>query len=374
MFEKRLKQFEKRIEQGLDTKKPALVFSFEWFLLGFSHLYGLGVRIRLYLYKIKIFKSERLPCFVISVGNMVVGGAGKTPMAIYLAQTLIKLGKKPVVVSRGYKGEYKDSCLIVSDGKTLFCTAKTCGDEPFMMAKRKLFPVVVGKNRVEAGRLAIKNFDCDVIVLDDGFGHLKLERNLDLLLMDWENPLGNNRFLPAGRLRETADMAIPRADAIILTRCPQKQEISEPAIDDVDAAGSCLRFVTSHSPFILKKIKDNIEEKILSEEITKLKGQKAFLFSGIARNKSFYKTIKEAGINILGHLEFKDHYRYKDSDIKQINLMAKQKGADLILTTEKDWAKLDSSRDWQTDMYIIGINISFHDPDGFQMFLKQRLQ
>ncbi|MFH2092447.1 MAG: tetraacyldisaccharide 4'-kinase [Pseudomonadota bacterium] len=372
MFEQHLKQIKKKIEQRLDQKNSPVIFSFGWVLLGISYLYGFGVWLRLFLYKIHILKSKRLPCFVVSVGNMVAGGAGKTPMAIYLAQLLTRMGRKPVVISRGYKGEYKDACLVVSDGRTLFCTAGECGDEPYMMAQRKAFPVVVGKNRVTAGRLAIKTFDCDVIILDDGFQHLKLERDLDLLLMDWENPLGNNRFLPAGRLRESADMAIPRANALVFTRAPQTQKSAQP--DSLpDKARSCVSFVTCHLPFILKQISDNHEKALSSKELASLKGKKAFLFSGLARNNVFYQTIQEAGINILGHLEFEDHYQYKESDINQINRLATQKDADLILTTEKDWAKLDSNMNWQMDVWVIGIQICFSDPAGFESFLTQRL-
>jgi len=375
----KIKQLEKKVENGLDSTSDPSIFSFQGFLLVCSWFYGLVVKFRLVLYKNKILKSEKLPCLVISVGNMVVGGAGKTPMAVYLAEQLKKMGKKPVVISRGYKGKYYGAAMIVSDGNKIFCNAQVCGDEPFMMAKKKSFPVVVGKNRVIAGKLAIDKLGCDTIILDDGFQHLKLERDLNLLLLDWEHPLGNKRFLPSGRLRETAKMAIPRADAILFTRSHQSCEILEKPIqmitDATPKADVC--FFSHHVPFIVQTILVNRSKDKRFTDLASLKNKKALLFSGIAKNQAFYQTAEKMGVNIVSHLEFKDHYRYKGADIEKINKRAMIKEVDLILTTEKDWAKLgsmDSEFEWQTDLVILGINIDFQPPEMFLNFLKKSLK
>ncbi len=374
MFEKYLNKLEKRVIQISNSNYTPGIFSFEWFAVVISQGYGLGVRFRLWLYSKGILKQKPLPCFVVSVGNIVAGGAGKTPMAIYLARVLKEMGKQPVVISRGYKGRYKGNAVIVSDGDQIFLRAKDCGDEPYMMAKRRLFPVVIGKDRVKAGMKALDAFHPDVIVLDDGFQHLKLKRDLDFLLVDYSSPFGNKRFLPAGRLRESPQTSAPRTDALIFTRCRDIGENDENLEKVLQYYPDCPKFKTFYLPFIFKHIACNINLKNSISDVKELKGKNAVLFSGIAKNASFYNTVKELGINVLDHLEFKDHYRYKESDISMITKLAKKLGADIILTTEKDWAKLDQDSKWGLDLIVMGIQIEFEHPQKFESFLHSRLQ
>ena len=374
MFEKYLNKLEEKVTHISGRNFRPDVFSFEWFLVGISYLYGLGVRFRIWLYKKGILKQKTLPCFVLSIGNIVVGGAGKTPMAIYVAQILKKMGKQAVVVSRGYKGNYKNDAVIVSDGNRIFLDAEASGDEPYMMARRRSFPVVVGKNRFKAGMKAINAFNPDVIVLDDGFQHLKLKRDLDLLLLDYSNPLGNKRFLPAGRLRESPQTSAQRADALIFTRSPDKDETAESIKEVLRHYPGCPWFKTFHAPFIFKQIIHNEDSKECYTDVSDLKGKKAVLFSAIAKNTSFLQVMKESGVNVLDHLEFKDHYRYKEPDILLINRAAKKVCADVILTTEKDWAKLNQDIEWGLDLIVIGIQIEFEDSQRFESFLNSRLK
>ena len=373
MFEKWFNKLEKRVTGISDSDYKPGMFSLERVLIGISYAYGFGVRFRLWLYNMGIFKQKILPCFVISVGNIVAGGTGKTPMAIYVAGILKQMGKQPAVISRGYKGKYKDSSLIVSDGTRIFSDVEESGDEPYMMARRRSFPVVVGKDRFKAGMKAIKTFNCDVIVLDDGFQHLQLKRDLDFLLLDYSNPLGNGRFLPAGRLREPLRISAKRADALIFTRSPDKVDSHENIDKVLCHYPDCPWFKAFHRPFILKQIPDNGNSKEDRANISGLRGKRAVLFSGLAKNASFYQTMKEWGINVLDHLEFKDHYRYKESDILMINDTVKKCQADIILTTEKDWAKLDSNIEWNKDLVVVGIHIQFQDPEGFRSFLNLKL-
>lgn len=374
MFEKWFNKLEKKVGDISNRNYNPGLFSFEWFLVGISYLYGFGVRVRIRLFQKGIFKQKTLPCFVISVGNIVVGGAGKTPMAIYVANVLKDMGKHPVVVSRGYKGKYKTDAVIVSDGNGIFSDAEMSGDEPMMMARRSAFPVVVGKDRFKAGMKAMAAFSPDVIILDDGFQHLKLKRDLDLLLLDYLNPLGNNRFLPAGRLRETPQISAQRADALIFTRSPDKDEPAGAVKDVLRHFPGCPWFKTFHIPFVFKHIVHDENSKQDITDVAGLKGKTALLFSGLAKNRAFAHAMKESGVNILDHLEFKDHYRYKDSDFLRINTAAKQLCADLILTTEKDWAKLDPGIKWALDVIVIGIRIEFEDPQQFEYLLNSRLK
>jgi tetraacyldisaccharide 4'-kinase len=375
LFEKYLNKLEEKIRQISDRTYTPVIFSFEWFLVAISSVYGLGFGFWLGLYKMGILKQKKLPIFVISVGNIVVGGAGKTPMAIYLAMLLKEMGKQVVVVSRGYQGKYKESAVIVCDGDQIFSSGEDSGDEPYMMAKRRAFPVVIGKDRFKAGMKAMDAFNPDVIILDDGFQHLKLKRDLDLLLLDYTNPFGNKRLLPAGRLREAFRSSGQRADALIFTRSRKIAEDGDGITKKISAHyPDCPRFKTFHQPFIFKHIVHTTDLKSTITNVKRLKGKSAVLFSGIAKNVSFLSSMTKLGVNVLDHLEFKDHYRYKELDILRIMALAQKKGADLILTTEKDWAKLDQNSKWSLDLIVIGIQIEFEYPQRFESFLNSRLQ
>ncbi len=337
-------------------------------LVAISRLYQLGSKARLGLYKTGVFKQKQLPCFVISIGNIIAGGAGKTPMAVYLAELLISMGHFPAVVSRGYKGQIKKGAGIVGDGKEVFMDAATAGDEPYMMASQKRFPVIVGKDRYEAGRLALdklSKLNIDVIILDDGFQHMGLARDLNLVLFDHDRPLGNQRFLPAGRLRETPGMSKDRTHGVVLTRCP------EPNGPDVHPLSTAYQdvpvFHTRHQPFILNVYPENLDMETL-------KGRKVFLFSGIARNDSFRDSVEQFEVKVVDHLEFKDHYQYKRADFQMIQKRADAVGADLILTTEKDWVKVDKAFVWEKKAAVVGIRIEFENPDRFKKFIESKFK
>src|SRR3989338_4045779 len=167
-----------------------------------SILYGICIKLRYFLYHTGIFKTKRLTCKVISIGNITVGGSGKTPMAIYLAKKLKEKGRKVIILSRGYKGKVK-GIGVVSDGGNILLDPEDAGDEPYLMAaKLKNIPVIVGKDRYKAGLYAIEKFNPDVIILDDGFQHIRLARDIDFLLIDLRKGFGNGHLFPLGMLRE----------------------------------------------------------------------------------------------------------------------------------------------------------------------------
>jgi len=189
---------------------------------GLQSLRGFGYRQRL-------ISPKKLPCKVISVGNITVGGTGKTPMTQYIAERLKHCGYRVAAVSRGYKGtaagRVVKTAVIVSDGHRICPDSETAGDEPFLLASRlKEVPVVIGRNRFAAGMLALNTFQPQVIVLDDGFQHMQLARDIDLVLLDFNRPFGNRYLLPRGTLREPVS-ALKRADAFILTRCPHPSSL-----------------------------------------------------------------------------------------------------------------------------------------------------
>jgi tetraacyldisaccharide 4'-kinase len=203
----------KRIEIVIHSEKADSPGLLALLLYGVSTVYGAAQKIRATGHRHNLLQSKSLPCRVIAIGNITAGGTGKTPMTIYLARELQQSGKRVAVVSRGYKGAAEKGGGIVSDGQNVLMDAGRAGDEPLLIASRlKGIPVVVGKNRYEAGMLAIREFQPEIIVLDDAYQHLKLKRDINLVLLDHDRPFGNSHLLPRGILREPPD-ALARADA-----------------------------------------------------------------------------------------------------------------------------------------------------------------
>ena len=349
------------------------------FLSMASKVYGGAVKLRRIFYKKAVLKSKRLPCPIISIGNITVGGTGKTPMTIYVAQVVKQLGYKVAIISRGYKGKAEKGGGIVSDGKMLLMTPEIAGDEPYMIANRlKDVPVIVGKNRFKAGWLAIRKFDSDVIVLDDGFQHLKLRRDLDLVLLDYRKPFGNGHLLPRGVMREPAS-ALLCANAIILTRSDTVND------NETSSSPKKLRpyerkkpvYRTFHHPFVYKII--NGEKKIFEKNMQAalrqnsdcIKGRTVFAFSGLADNHNFRQTVKSLKCNVSGYMEFPDHHSYSDRDLKDISAAAKRSMSECLITTEKDYVRIAHKIDWPGDLFVIGIEIDFGaDKKRFNSYIK----
>jgi len=373
-----LDRIEKRVLQTMETPGAFALFSFDQVMAGCASLYKAGVRLRYAMYESGFLKSKRLDCHVISIGNLAVGGSGKTPMAVWLAKMLVEKGLRPVVISRGYRGTLEDEAAVVSDGRDVFIDAKTCGDEPYMMAMEKAFPVVVGKDRYKAGFMAVETFAPDVIILDDGFQHLKLSRDLNLVLLDYRQPLGNGRMLPAGRLRETLGMAKDRIDAVVFTRCPsdafqldtfQGSGGQSVANDISEKLPSVPVFFSTHEPFVAQLYPAESDNKAKDFQSRTLKGKTAVLFSGLARNASFAQSVQDLGVNIADHFKFCDHYRYNEPDFKRISARAKALKVDLILTTRKDWVKVNPVCFRDMTVAVIGIRLRFSNSQGLEKFI-----
>jgi len=326
-----------------------------------------------------VLKCRALPCAVISVGNITAGGTGKTPMTICLAKLLNSLGHKVVVISRGYGGTKEAGGGIVSSGQKIAMDAKAAGDEPYMMAvKLHGVPVLVGKGRFKLGTLAVKRFDAKIVILDDGFQHIQLKRNLDILLLDAKQPFGNGYLLPRGMLRESLRQ-LERADAFVLTRSQSILPGSgQHVIDTLKGKGPV--FQCAHIPEVvtripgdnwlpgnLREIKDRLDPAFL-------KGRKVFAFSGIAKNENFLEMIQRLGCKIRGFLAFSDHHKYTDEDFKTILQAAKRAGVDALLTTEKDYVRIAGKTKWPLDLLVLGVRISFGDQEAsFITFVKDRL-
>ena len=316
----------------------------------FSILFAQIIKIRYFLYDKRLLKNNPLGCLVIVVGNITVGGTGKTPVVEKLAKTLQQNGRKVGIISRGYKSK-KESLIkkmlrfitngevappkVVSDGKNVLLGSKLAGDEPYMLAKNLPGVVVVcDKNRVKAGYFAIKDFGCDTLVLDDGFQYLKLKGSLNICLVDSTNPFGNEHLLPRGILREPLHR-LSKADYILITKTKNIQQCEE-LHRTIRKHNSLAKMIyCTHTPRFLVDIKSQ-EEKNLDF----IKGKKVAIFSGIAYPESFEGTIKEQGADIIYTKRFLDHHRFSKGEIKTVFMEAFASGAEMILTTEKDAVRL----------------------------------
>lgn len=291
-----------------------------------SAVYGAAMNLRARGYATGWFSGRKLDCRVISVGNLTLGGTGKTPMTLWLASSLRERGFRPAILSRGYKGN-ATGVGIVSEGAGPLMTPAEAGDEPVMMAERLPgVPVLVGSDRYASGRVAIQKFGCDVAVLDDGFQHLALERDCNILLLDHANPFGNGRLFPSGHLREPAE-ALGRADVVCFTRCQEGRadpELPRP-----------LPVVKSRPRLAGWRKRDSQDILPLKE----LAGKTAAAFCGIARPGDFFSLLSRHGLNAVRSREFPDHHPYSAEDFARVQEEALREGAECIVTTEKDAVK-----------------------------------
>ena len=356
------------------------LFSFGSFLFMVSLVYGGAVRLREAFYKNSILKPKKLPCFVISIGNLTVGGTGKTPMTIYVAKLVKRLGYKVAVISRGYKGGAEKTGGIVSDGRKIFIGPEKAGDEPYMMAtKVKNIPVVVGQNRYKAGRLAIKEFNPDVIVLDDAFQHLNLKRDIDIVLLDCGRPFGNTHLLPRGILREPIS-ALKRGDVFVLTRSDSAPDyIRQATMDKIQnlVPGRPV-FRSFHVPNLYKPVNDKksmsgIELQTFAPGL--LHGRRVVAFSGLARNNDFRRTVESLKCDLIDFFEFPDHHKYTEMDLQTIIQTSINAQVEFILTTEKDYVRIPGKTSWPVELVVVGIELSFeNDENAFIDFIKNRLE
>lgn len=305
-----------------------------------SPLYSYLMAWRSHLYRNGFLKQHRLEVPVISVGNLILGGTGKTPLVQYIARMLQKHDHKPAILSRGYKGTAAAAVNVVSDTRKIFLKASEAGDEPRLLAEKLPgIPVITGKKRYVTGRFAIDSFDADTLILDDGFQHLALKRDLDLVLFSAGKRLGNGRVLPGGDLREPLS-ALQRADAFIIT----------------DAESSLDSSTKEFIAFLERLHPDTPLFKgmyVPGEELTRLHQGKIdiisqteagsiplYAFCGIARPESFKNTLNAGKMNITGFQGFTDHHSYTAEDIRSLLDNAEKSGAKGLVTTEKDLVKL----------------------------------
>jgi len=287
-------------------------------LLAASGLYKAAVRLRNFLYDKALLKTHSVAVPVISVGNITVGGTGKTPLVIWLCNYLTSKGLKPAILTRGYKS--RKNCLY---------------DEPGILAKScPQAKIIVNPDRLTAAARAVNDHAADICIMDDGFQHRRLARDVDIITIDATCPFGYGRLLPAGLLREPP-ASLSRANAVIITRTaqipPHHLEELEKKLKLINPNLVIARAV--HKPICAKAVK--------GRQITlqQLKDKKIFAFCGIGNPKAFEQTLRSLNLNLLTTRIYKDHHNYSSSDMTDIYEQARYLNADLILCTQKDWLK-----------------------------------
>lgn len=287
--------------------------------------------------------QKRLPGKVLSIGNITVGGTGKTPAVIAFAEEAQKRGLRPVILTRGYRGNAKGPCFVLPGAqgtapveKQTVSSVEDAGDEPVLMAERlRDVPVVKCADRYAGGLFAQRLLPSDpdrpfVFILDDGFQHWKLYRDLDIVLVDGINPFGNRRLLPAGRLRGPLQ-ELKRADFFIITKIKNESLYHE--LQDINAGAPV--FFSEYEAGMLRN--ENSSNELPAAH---LRNKKVYAFCGIASPESFRNTIESLGGQIKGHSFYRDHHSYSQNDINRMVKECETLGCDFLVTTEKDMVKL----------------------------------
>lgn len=347
---------------------PLLTRAYGAFLKALSVPFGLCARARLALYRQRILRDTPLGCKVVVVGNLTVGGTGKTPVTEKLARVLAERGRRVAILSRGYKsrseprwrrfwrwlthGE-RPAPRVVSDGRQLCLDSEQAGDEPFMLA-RNLLPlrvaVVVNRDRVQAGEFAIERFGCDTILLDDGLQYLPLRGQINLLLVDSTNPFGNGWMLPGGILREPV-ANLSRGHYILITKCaaggaPELRArilALNPSAKIIECA---------HVPRNLSAL-----DGLTVLPLDYLRGRRVATFSGIATPERFEEFLERAGARIIHRRRFRDHHRFSEDDLVDVFDEASARDAEFVVTTEKDAVRIDAERKWRLPLFYLRLEI-----------------
>lgn len=316
-----------------------------------SLVYGRAVRVRTRIYEGSLPKRFRLGVKVISVGNITVGGTGKTPLVMFLAKMFQQQGLRVAIISRGYRRRSK-GIQIVSDGQHIRLSRRKAGDEPYLFA-RKLqgIPVIVGKNRFLAGLLAIKRFSSQVILLDDGFQYMRLERDIDIVTVDGQDPFGNGYLLPKGKLREPLE-SLKRADMFFITRADQCETLPQlrELLRDVNPDAPILE--CTHHALFLRAIPS--DEKVGLES---LRGRKVVALSSIGNPKAFEKTLENLGAKVVTRIRYLDHHRYTYRNLYSIVDKVKKAQAEWIVTTEKDAVRFPAGFGFELPVFTLEIEI-----------------
>ena len=347
-----------------------------------SWIYAWITRLRLWLYQERLMTSTSVGALVVSVGNLTVGGTGKTPVVETFARALQARGRRVAILSRGYKSKAPplwDRLMdklglrqgglpprVVSDGRSLLLDSRRAGDEPFMLASNLHgIPVLVDKDRVKAASYAVARFGVDTLVLDDGLQYLPLApHRLDVVLIDKQMPFGNEYLLPRGTLREPHDH-LRRADLIFLTKCDGS---------DTSALRKRIASYNQHAPIIECRHRPLYLQDLLTDEqrpLDWIAGLQVASLCGIAAPESFEGFLRQVGADIVFSRQFNDHHRYSTQDIQRFLKRAAPYRPKAILTTEKDAVRFPSLSSENVPIPIFFLRVEIEILQGADIFQKQ---
>jgi tetraacyldisaccharide 4'-kinase len=337
------------------------------FLYGCSKLFQVAIKTRRFLYNVRILRDSTLGVQVIAIGNLTVGGTGKTPVVEKFARALRDQGRNVAILSRGYRSKptpvhewFMNKLLlrddttpprVVSDGKSLLLDSEMAGDEPYMLASNlKDVVVLVDKDRVKSGRYAIEKFGCDTLLLDDGFQYWKLlGRREDIVLIDRQQPFGNERLLPRGTLREPPSH-LSRASTIFITKSDGKTEELRRRIAQYNPTASIIECI--HHPLYF-------EDVFTGQQVGLdwVKGRKIASLSGIAQPESFEQSLVTLGADLVYSKRFADHHRFTQQEVLNVINRSKKRQADTIITTQKDAVRFPKIDRRDLPMYFMRVEI-----------------
>ncbi len=328
-------------------------------------IYGKIANVRNRFYDRGVFDSHYLGALVVSVGNITTGGTGKTPLVAYLARILAARGEKVCILTRGYGRENPKKRVLVSDGKSVLADPANAGDEPFELAQKLLGKAIViaDADRVAAGEWAKRKFDVTVFVLDDGFQHRKVKRDVDIVSIDAMNPFGGGKMFPAGRLREPLHN-LSRADIVVITRANLvtekvisnlKSEISDLKADAaIFAANNKISRIVTLEEF----------QAIRAETSAKHDERNAFAFCGIGNADNFFEQLRQDALCLVGTKAFGDHHIYSQKEINTLQNEAYKSSASILLTTAKDAVKLSNLK-FEIPCYVVEIEMELDSAAAF---------
>jgi len=327
--------------------------------------YGAAVRLRRWAYAAGVLRTARLRAPVISVGNLTMGGTGKTPTTIALGRRLLDSGHRVAVLSRGYKGEHSGGPLLVSDGQRIRATAHEAGDEALVIARNLPHALVaVARKRAQAGAWLEDHFGVDVHLLDDGFQHLQLHRDLNLLVVDATNPFGGG-LPPQGRLREPLD-AIRRADAVILSRTEVDHSYDE-VIGKIRRYKPAIPCILARQKLVsLRKLGE--EEELPMDALSRLA---VVAFAGIGNPSQFLMTLGQAGIQVVHSLFFPDHHYYQTRDYQRLVHECEKFNVNVLITTEKDAEKISAADFAPRKVFVAKLAFEFDDLHSLSRLLSE---
>lgn len=346
-----------------ENRVLSFYFLIKLFFYFFLFFYRLGYRLRVLFYQIGFVKPRKLKTKVISIGNITLGGTGKTPLVIYIANKLKERGCRVAILTRGYKRKKKGLSELLAGNKNRIHWREV-GDEPYLLASRlNHVPVLVSKERTTSGILAEKKYEAEVLILDDGFQHWKLVRDLDIVVIDAVNPFGNLKLFPSGILREPLS-SLKRADIIVLNKVDQ--------VPDKQYLIQELRVYNQDAPIVESVYKIGSIQRLLDHSLIEekqLEGKRSLAFSGIGNPLSFENSLELLKVEVLSHHKFPDHFFYQKKDIVNLEKEAQKLGADFMITTEKDSVRIPIMSELKIPIYIFKIDLVI--TKGEEIFWKK---